>query len=155
MLFQLFNDVTQYLEYQNQMKALEVVAMTTKTILLIYKEPNMQEVVKACLTDLGGWNVRVANSTLEGLRQAILYQPDSIILDISTGAIDEFLFLKQLKTLPTTQAIPVVLLTLKAKWVDLQQSLFPQDKIAAVIVNPLDPAMLSVQIAQALGWDLH
>lgn len=137
------------------MKALEVVAMTTKTILLIYKEPNMQEVVKACLTDLGGWNVRVANSTLEGLRQAILYQPDSIILDISTGAMDEFLFLKELRALPTTQGIPVVLLTLKAKWVDLQKSLFPQDKIAAVIVNPLDPAMLSVQIAQVLGWDLQ
>ncbi|MCC3404791.1 MAG: response regulator [Microcoleus sp. PH2017_10_PVI_O_A] len=137
------------------MNTLEVVAMTTKTILLIYKEPNMQEVVKACLTDLGGWNVRVANSTLEGLRQAILYQPDSIVLDISTGTMDEFLFLKQLSTLPTTQGIPVVLLTLKAKWVNLQNSLFPQDKIAAVIVNPLDPAMLSVQIAQALGWDLE
>jgi CheY-like chemotaxis protein len=137
------------------MKALEVVTMTTKTILLIYKEPNMQELVKACLTDLGGWNVRVANSTLEGLQQAILYQPDSIILDVSTGAMDEFLFLKQLSTLPTTQAIPVVLLTLKAKWVDLQKSLFPQDKIAAVIVNPLAPAMLSVQIAQVLGWELQ
>lgn len=137
------------------MKALQVVAMTTKTILLIYKEPNMQEVVKACLTDLGGWNVRVANSTLEGLQQAILYQPDSIILDISTGAMDEFLLLKQLSKLPTTQGIPVVLLTLKAKWVDLQKSLFPQDQIAAVIVNPLEPAMLSVQIAQVLGWDLH
>ena len=131
-----------------------MVAMTTKTILLIHKEPNMQEVVQACLTDLGGWNVRVANSTLEGLRQAKLYQPDSIILDISLGEMDEFLFVKELKTQPATQSIPVVLLTLKAKWVDLQRSLFPRDKVAAVIVNPLNPVMLSVQIAQVLGWDL-
>ncbi|WP_293133731.1 response regulator [Microcoleus sp. bin38.metabat.b11b12b14.051] len=128
--------------------------MTTKTILLIHKEPNMQEVVQACLTDLGGWNVRVASSTLEGLRQAKLHQPDSIILDISLGEVDEFLFIKELKTQPATQSIPVVLLTLKAKWVDLQRSLFPRDKVAAVIVNPLNPVMLSVQIAQVLGWDL-
>ncbi|MEG4317985.1 MULTISPECIES: response regulator [unclassified Microcoleus] len=136
------------------MKALEVVYMATKTILLIHKEPNMRELVQACLTDLAGWNVRVANSTLEGLRQAKLHQPDSIILDISAGEMEEFLFLKELRTQPETQSIPVVLLTLKAKWVDLQRNLFPQDQIAAVIVNPLAPAMLSVQIAQVLGWDL-
>jgi CheY-like chemotaxis protein len=135
------------------MNALQVVAMTTKTILLIYKEPNMQEVVQACLTDLGGWNVKVANSTLEGLRQAMLDRPDSIILDFSISNIDLFLFLKELRSEPATQNIPVVMLTLKPKWMDLQQTYFQQYKVAAVIVNPFDPALLSVQIARILGWE--
>jgi len=82
--------------------------MTTKKNLLIHKEPNMQEVVQACLTDLAGWNVRVTNSTLEGLRQAKIYQPDSIILDISLGEMDELEFIKKLRIQPATQAIPVV-----------------------------------------------
>jgi CheY-like chemotaxis protein len=67
------------------------------------------------LTDLVGWKVGVASSTGEGLRQASIYQPDAIILEVSIGEIDELLFLKQLKTQPETQGIPVRLLTLKAK----------------------------------------
>ena len=136
------------------MTALRVVDMTTKTLLMIHKEPNIGEVVQACLTDFGGWKVRVASSTLEGLRQARIYQPDVIILEQSIGEIDGLLFLKQLTSEPATQGIPVVLLTLKAKWFDFQQSWFQKYPVAVVIVNPLDPAMLCVQIANVLGWDL-
>lgn len=135
------------------MKTLAVVAMTTKTILLIYQEPNMQEVVQACLTDVGGWNVKVANSTSEGLRQAAIAQPDSIILDFSISKMDIFLFLKELRTQPATQEIPVVLLTLKPRWMDLQQTYFQQYNVAVAIVNPFAPAQLSVQIARVLGWE--
>lgn len=127
--------------------------MTTKTILLIHKDPNIGEVMQACLTDLAGWNVGVASSTLEGLRQASLYRPDAIMLEVSVGEIDGLLFLKQLKTEPTTEAIPVVLLTLKSKWSELQQSWFQKYQVAAAIVNPLDPAMLAVEISKVLGWD--
>lgn len=136
------------------MNALPVVNMTTRTILLIHKEANIQELVEACLTDLGGWNVQVASSTLEGLQQAILYQPDAIILGVSINELDGLLFLKQLRAQPAIQEIPVVLLTLRAKGFDLQQTWFQKYQVAAVIVNPFDPAMLSVQIANALGWDL-
>jgi DNA-binding response OmpR family regulator len=136
------------------MKDLQVVGMTTKTILLIHKDPNIGEVIQACLTDLAGWNVRVASSTLEGLRQASLYQPDAIILEISVGEIDGLLFLKQLRAQPATQGIPVLLLTFKAKWSDLQKSWFQKYQVTPVIVNPLDPAMLAVEIAKVLGWDL-
>lgn len=127
--------------------------MTTKTILLIHKDPNIGEVMQACLTDLAGWNVGVASSTLEGLRQASLYRPDAIMLEVSVGEIDGLLFLKQLKVEPTTEAIPVVLLTLKSKWSELQQSWFQKYQVAAAIVNPLDPAMLAVEISKVLGWD--
>lgn len=97
------------------MKPLQVIGMTTKKILLIHKNPNVGEVIQACLSDLVGWKVEVAGSTLEGLRQAIVSQPDAIILDVAIGEIDKLLFLKQLKTLPETQGIPVLLVTLKAK----------------------------------------
>lgn len=136
------------------MKALQVVSMTTKTILLLHKEPNIGEVIQACLTDLAGWNVRVASSTSEGLRQASLHRPDAIILEVSVGEIDGLLFLKQLRAQLATQGIPVVLLTLKAKWSDLQENWFQKYQVAAAIVNPLDPAMLAVEIAKVLDWDL-
>lgn len=74
--------------------------MTTKRLLLIHKNPMIGEVIQAGLTDVVGWQVKIAGSTLEGLRQAIFYQPDAIILEISMGEIDGLLFLKQLKTQP-------------------------------------------------------
>ena len=62
--------------------------------LLIHNEPNMQEVIQGCLTTFAGWNVRVANSTLEGVQQAILSQPDAIIVKVCVGEIDRLRFLK-------------------------------------------------------------
>lgn len=53
--------------------------------ILIHNEPNMQKVIQACLTTFAGWNVRVANSTLEGVQQAILSQPETIIVEVSVG----------------------------------------------------------------------
>ncbi|AFZ05709.1 response regulator receiver protein [Oscillatoria nigro-viridis PCC 7112] len=98
--------------------------------------------------------VKVAGSTLEGLRQASSYQPDAILWEVSIGEIDGLRFVKQLKSQPDTEGIPVLLLTLKAKWSDLQQSWFHKSQLAAAIVNPLDPTMLAVEIAKVLGWDL-
>lgn len=104
----------------------------------------MQEVIQACLTAFAGWKVRVANSTLEGVQQAILSQPDAIIVEVSVGEIAGLRFLKQLRTPPATQGIPVAILTYAASWGDLQQSWFQKYDLPAVIANPLDPAMLSV-----------
>ncbi|HLO48221.1 MAG TPA: response regulator [Kamptonema sp.] len=128
--------------------------MIAKKILLIQKESNIQEVVQACLTDLGGWNVQVANSTLEGLQQVKIYEPDAIILEMSVCKIDELLFLKKLRSEPATQKVPVVLLILRSKWWDLQQRDNQPYQVTAVIVNPINPGMLSLQIANVLGWDL-
>lgn len=83
------------------MNTWEVVDLTKK--ILIHNEPNMQDVIQACLTTFAGWKVRVANSTWEGVAQAILSQPDAIIVEASVGEIDGLRFLKQLRTPSDTQ----------------------------------------------------
>ena len=76
-------------------------------------------------------------------------------MEVSVGEIDGLRFFKQLRTPPDTEVIPVAILTYAASWGDLQQSWFQQYHLPSVIVNPLDPAMLSVQTANVLGWDLE
>lgn len=127
--------------------------MATKTILLIHNEPNVQEVVQACLGDLGGWKVLTTGSLVEGLRQAALNQPDAIIVGLSMTGKDGFRVLEQLRAQPATQAIPVVLLATRAKWLDSQ--LLQRYQVAGVIGNPLDAAMLPSRVANLLGWDLN
>lgn len=134
------------------MKNLQVMRMTTKTILLIHSPIPMWEVVQACLTDLGGWNVRSAHSILEGLQQAKFYQPDAIILELSVSEVDGLMLLEDLRSNPATQKIPIVILTVRSKWFDLR--LLQGYQVAAVIVNPLNLEKLPLQIANVLKWDL-
>jgi CheY-like chemotaxis protein len=95
----------------------------------------MQDLIQACLTTFAGWKVRVANSTLEGVPQAILSQPEAIIVEVSVAEIDGLRFFKQLRTPPDTQVIPVAILTYAASWGDLQQSWFQQYHIKFVSIG--------------------
>ncbi len=125
--------------------------MATKTILLIDDELNVREIVELCLQDLGGWNVITADSPLEGLHSAVRDLPDAIVLDISISGIDSFKLMNKLRNNPDTQAIPVVLLSAKVRWLDSQ--ILRKHQIAGVILKPFDPVKLPAQIAKLLNWD--
>ncbi len=133
------------------MNILEEVNITGKTILLIDDELNVREIVKFCLQDLAGWNVVTADSPLEGLQNAVRDSPDAIVLDISICDIASFEFMNKLRSHPETQAIPVVLLSAKARWLDSQ--ILRQYQVAGVIPKPFNPVTLPAQVAQLLGWD--
>ncbi|MCC5637067.1 response regulator [Nostoc sp. CHAB 5844] len=133
------------------MKALELVDITTKTILLIDDELNVREIVELCLQDLAGWNVVTADSPLQGLQRAVLDSPDAIVIDWSMHGMDGFKLIKQLKSHPQTQAIPLVLLSAKARWINSQ--IIQEYQIAGVILKPFNPVTLPAQIAKILSWD--
>ncbi|MBN3895648.1 MAG: response regulator [Nostoc sp. NOS(2021)] len=133
------------------MNMLREVNIIGKTILLIDDELNVREIVKFCLQDLAGWNVVTADSPLAGLQNAIHYSPDAIVLDISIRDVDSFQFMNKLRNNPETQAIPVVLLSAKARWLDSQ--ILRQYQVAGVIPKPFNPVTLPAQVATLLGWD--
>ncbi|MBD2194210.1 MULTISPECIES: response regulator [Calothrix] len=124
--------------------------MSNKTILLIDDELNVRELVELCLTDLGGWNVVIPNSLVEGFQQALFNHPDAIVMDLSMHCMDYFKFMNQLRNNPETQAIPVVLLSAAARW--LEPDFLQQYAISGVILKPFNPLTLSDRISQILGW---
>jgi CheY-like chemotaxis protein len=136
------------------MNSVKVVKMASIKILLIHQNSLSQEIIQTCLSVFAGWEVQVCNSTLEGAQKAILFQPDAIIMEFSVGEIEGLRFIKQLRTQPATQGIPVVILAYPARWGDLEQSWFQQYHLPVVRLNPLDIAMLHVETANVLGWDL-
>ncbi|MDM9582084.1 MULTISPECIES: response regulator [unclassified Nostoc] len=133
------------------MNMLEEVNIIGKTILLIDDELHVRETVKFCLQDLAGWNVVTADSPLEGLQNAVHHTPDAIVLDISIRDLASFEFMNKLRSHPETQAIPVVLLSAKARWLDSQ--ILRQYQVAGVILKPFNPVTLPAQVAQLLGWN--
>ena len=61
-----------------------------------------------------GLRVRVAFDGPEGLRDAVEFPPDLIVLDVKLPSMDGFQVCRRLKRNPATQDIPVIMLTEKA-----------------------------------------
>ncbi|QIR35743.1 response regulator [Tolypothrix sp. PCC 7910] len=133
------------------METVNKIAINTKKILLIDHELIVREVLELCFHDLARWDVLTADSSFSGLEKAELERPDAIVLDIEMRG--SFMFLQQLRSNRKTQAIPVVLLSANAKWLD--PKFLQQYKISGIILKPFNPVTLPVEIAQLLNWNLN
>ncbi|QLE57372.1 response regulator [Nostoc sp. TCL26-01] len=126
--------------------------MPRQRVLVIDDEEAIQEVIQACLEELGDWEVFTAGSGKEGLIIAESQLPDGILLDVSMPEMNGFETLQKLQENLVTQEIPVVLLTAKVQPADLQR--FSQLEIAGVIQKPFEPLKLLDLVAQAFQWEL-
>ena len=125
----------------------------TKRILVIDDEEAIRELACACLEDLAGWEAVAAAGGHEGLLVAQSTALDAILLDVSMPNMDGVTCYQQLKEYPTTQAIPVILLT--AKVLPDDQARFAEMAIAGVITKPFKPTLICAQIAELLNWDFN
>jgi two-component system, OmpR family, alkaline phosphatase synthesis response regulator PhoP len=120
-----------------------------KRILIIDDEADIREATQICLEITGQWDVLTASSGSEGLETAIAQQPDAILLDVMMPGMDGLTTFQTLQAHPTTQNIPIILLTAKAQSTERRQ--LQQLNVAAVITKPYDPFSLSDQIERALA----
>jgi len=126
--------------------------MATKRILVVDNEQYIQEVVKVCLETVARWEVLLASSGQDCLRQAEAEQPDAILLDVMMPDMDGITTFQKLQENPATQSIPVILLTAKIQSSDRRR--YAQLGTIAEIAKPFEPLKLVEQVAAALGWSL-
>lgn len=126
--------------------------MPAKTILLIDDEASVRELVYTCLSDLAGWSVIAVPSAQEGLRQLTVRQPDAILLDVLMPGMNSTVFLQRLRDNPKTASIPVILLTVEARWFSLQK--LQELGIVKAIAKPFNPVTLADTISCALRWEM-
>jgi CheY-like chemotaxis protein len=91
-----------------------------------------------------GYQVAVAQSGVEALEKIPLERPDVIVMDVMMPQMDGFEVVRQLRTNPDTEYIPVLLLTAKG---------MVQDKVTGFeagaddyVVKPVTPAELTARI---------
>ncbi|MCT7984105.1 response regulator [Laspinema sp. A4] len=125
--------------------------MSFKRILVIDDEDDIREVAQLSLEMVGGWEVLTASSGNEGLLVAEAKQPDAILLDVMMPDMDGPATFKKLQANPSTQQIPVILLTAKVLYAD--QRRFSELGVNSVIAKPFEPMNLAAQVASALGWE--
>jgi CheY-like chemotaxis protein len=125
--------------------------MIRKKILIVDDEEHLRELVQACLEDLAGWDTLVAASGKECLEILQTEKPNAILLDVSMPGMDGLVVYEILQSNPITRSIPVILLT--ARVLPRDRAKFAQMGLAGVITKPFQPATLTEEVAEILGWE--
>lgn len=121
-------------------------------ILLIDDETSIQELVQASLSDLAGWTVITVSSAQEGLKRLTSERPDAILLDMLMPGMNGTTFVHSLDKNPVAKTIPIILLTVQARYFTAKQ--LQQLGVTGAIAKPFNPVTLPQIMAQALGWHL-
>lgn len=127
----------------------------SKSILIIDDEEDVKEIAQMGLVMAADWNVMTASSGKEGLELAKIQQPEVILLDLMMPDWDGKQTLKQLKSNPSTAAIPVILMTAKtesaiAELVEDIASELNELDLAGIIIKPFRPLKLAESITNIL-----
>jgi response regulator RpfG family c-di-GMP phosphodiesterase len=131
-------------------RAFNAQKLNSKKILLIDPEDDLREVIQTGLELTTSWEILTAHSHAIGANLAEVEQPHAILLNVERVDCDRAALLIQLKTNPTTQGIPVILMTDRVRLADWWQ--LTQMGVAGVIAKPFDCANLGKQIAIFLKW---
>jgi CheY-like chemotaxis protein len=125
--------------------------VATKHVLVIDDNDHIRQIVQAALQRLTAWTVSVASSAKEGLAKAEAERPDVILMDYMMPEMNGVDCLKQLRSKPETETIPVLFLTAYQSLIEPRR--FQAMGAAGAIAKPFDPFFLAPHIIQTLNWD--
>jgi two-component system alkaline phosphatase synthesis response regulator PhoP len=123
------------------------VHMSGEKILVVDDEENIRELVRYNLAR-EGYQVTMAGSGEEALKQAVAKPPDLVVLDLMLPGIDGLAVCRQLKNEPRTAHIPIVMLTVKGEEADIVIGL----ELGAddYITKPFSPKVLLARLKAVL-----
>jgi CheY-like chemotaxis protein len=120
-----------------------------KRVLVIDDDDDIRMLVRLSLQRVGGLEVIEASNGREGLDLARSEVPDAILLDVMMPEMDGPTTVLELRRIPETAAIPVVLLTAKVQARD--QERFAELPIQGTIPKPFDPLELPRQLREMVA----
>ena len=94
-----------------------------------------------------GWHVETAGSGPDGILRATSHCPDAILLDHSMPGMDGPSTLREVRSIPALDSVPVIFLT-----ACLRPGLTADSGAAGFLAKPFDPRTLGCQIARVLCW---
>ena len=110
-----------------------------KKILVVDDERHIVRLIQVNL-DKAGYNVVVAYDGVEALAQIKKEDPDMVVLDVMMPRMDGFEVLSKLQADPTTQDIPVIMLTAKAQDADVFKGW--ASGVSSYLTKPFNPREL-------------
>ena len=121
----------------------------SKSILIVDDEEDVRALIQLGLEMESGWEVINACCGEEAIKIAASQQPDVILLDLMMPDMDGRTTLQKLKSNPSTQQIPVIVMTAKDKS-SVEES-FANLEVAAIFTKPLRPLNLAREINEVIS----
>ena len=117
-------------------------------ILVAEDETDIRELVAYSLVNIGGFEVIKAKNGLEAVDLARAELPDLILMDVRMPKMTGVEACVQLKTIPETQAIPIVFLSAMGQEQEIQQGI----DVGGVeyILKPFAPDVLMNKVRDIL-----
>jgi CheY-like chemotaxis protein len=119
-------------------------------LLVADDDPDLLALVVMIL-ELEGHEVTTATDGAEAVRRTVAERPDAIVLDVMMPGVDGLTALRQLRDTPSTRTIPVLLLSAKARAIDIEIGM--KAGAAGYVTKPFDPKGLVAAVAQLVGPD--
>jgi CheY-like chemotaxis protein len=123
-------------------------APARKTVLLVDDEQSMLKVLERRLSSWG-FDVVLADNGRDALRLAKERKPDLILLDVMMPEPDGLSVCRQLKAVPGTARIPVILVTVKATQLSPEE--IKGSRAVRVIGKPYEADELEEAVRAALA----
>lgn len=117
-----------------------------KKILVVDDEPGVVEIVRVNL-EWEGYEICEAFNGQEGWNRVRSEKPDLVILDVMMPEMSGLELLERIKAEPGVCDIPVVMLTVRARDVDVAQAL--EKGAVEYLIKPFDPLDL-VQVVKKI-----
>ena len=119
-------------------------------LLVIDDDPDIGDVARLALEQLGPFAVTTATSGDEGLRLALEQRPDAILLDVMMPGLDGPATLALIRTEEALAGVPVLFLTAKAQ--ASERDRLERLPVTGMIAKPFDPLTLAADVGRLLGW---
>ena len=121
-----------------------------RRLMVIDDDPDIGDVARLALEQLGPYTVETAGSGEEGLRLARHQRPDAILLDVMMPGLDGPATLALLRAEESLAGVPVLFLTAKAQ--ASERDRLERLPVSGMIAKPFDPLTLAADVGRLLGW---
>jgi CheY-like chemotaxis protein len=120
-------------------------------LILVVEDNFANQLLTLSVLEREGYEVDLANSSIEALDRLQARTPDLILMDIQLPGQDGLLFTRQLKQNRATAGIPIVALTAHAMPGDREQALAVG--CAGYLSKPIDTRSFGAQVSEFLADD--
>lgn len=115
-----------------------------KTILYVEDEPDIREIARISLAEIGGFEVEVCSSGDEALERAAGHQAQLVLIDVMMPGMDGPTTLDHLRRLPGYAQTPVIFMTAKVQPREVDR--YMELGALGVIAKPFDPMALAEEV---------
>lgn len=123
--------------------------MNLKKITYVEDEPDIREIAKIALAEIGGFELDLCESGREAVRRSGDFHPDMFLLDVMMPGMDGMETFGILRAMPEFADTPFAFLTAKVQEHEIRR--YRDLGIAGVIVKPFDPITLADTVRRL--WD--